>query len=228
MGVPQVRARVAAVAVDLVLDLEVAAHSFRIHVVRDRRAAQFDGAAKDVDERLAQAGEFGAGEAAGLAAGANAGAEEGFVGVDVADSVEQGLVEQRGLDGGLAAAEKSDEVFEGDGQGFAAGAGVGSCRFQVVSCRLVDGEAAEAARVDEADLAGVGEVRTAWVWGGWGTAGSETSRRPVMPRWMRNSDLASIFFESIRLTVITMVLPTRRTLSMVAPANASAISVRAI
>ena len=35
-----------------------------------------------------------------------------LVGVDVADAVEQRLVEQRGLDGRLAAAEESDEVVE--------------------------------------------------------------------------------------------------------------------
>ena len=72
--------------------------------------------------------------------GADAGAEEGFVGVDVADAVEQGLVEQRGFDGGLAAAEEGDEVFEGDGEGFAAGAGVGrSHGCTVVRSQVCDG-----------------------------------------------------------------------------------------
>src|ERR1017187_2210407 len=66
-------------------------------------------------------------------------------------------------------------------------------------------------------------VSTAWVCGGWGTSGGETSRRPVMPRWMRNS-VAAGFFCLPRSTVITMVLPTRRTLSMVAPVRTSAIS----
>ena len=83
-----------------------------------------------------------------MAARADPGVVEGLVGVDVADAVEEGLVEERGLDGGLAVAEEGDEVFERDGQGFAAGAGVGG------SC---DGEPAEAAGVDEAELPAAAE-----------------------------------------------------------------------
>ncbi len=79
---------------------------------------------EDFLQRGAEAGEFVAGEASGVAAGADAGVVEGLVGVDVADAVEEGLVEERGLDGGLAVAEEGDEVFERDGEGFAAGAGV--------------------------------------------------------------------------------------------------------
>ena len=91
---------------------------------------------EDFDEGGAESGEFCASETTGVAGGADAGVEECLVGVDVADAVEQGLVEQRGLDGTAAMAEEGDEVFERDGEGFAAGAGVGRCRLQVVSCRL--------------------------------------------------------------------------------------------
>ena len=128
-------------------------------------------------QRRAEAGQLVAGEAAGVAAGADSGVVEGLVGVDVADAVEEGLVEERGLDGGLAVAEERDEVFERDGEGFFAGAGVGS---------RADGEAAEAAGVDEAKLFAAAEGEDG-VGVGWdGVSGVETRRRPVMPRWMRN------------------------------------------
>jgi hypothetical protein len=69
--------------------------------------------------------------------------EESLVGVDIADSVEEGLVEERRLDGSPAVAEEGDEVFERDGERLATGAGVGGVR---------DGKAAEAAGVYEAEL----------------------------------------------------------------------------
>lgn len=74
--------------------------------------------------------------------------EEGLVGVDVAHSVEERLVEQCGFDGRLAVAKESDEIFQGDGEGLFARAGVGLVR---------DGEAAEAARVYEAEFASAAE-----------------------------------------------------------------------
>ena len=111
-------------AVDLVFDLEVAAHALRINVVGDGRAAEFDGSAQDGLQGGAQADEFGASEAAGLAARTDAGAKERLIGVDVANAVEQRLVQQRGLDRRLAATEERDEVVRRDREGLAAGAGV--------------------------------------------------------------------------------------------------------
>lgn len=131
---------------------------------------------EDVDESEAEALVLGAGEASGVAGGADGGAEEALVGVDVADSVEEGLIEERGLDGGLAVAEERGEGGGGDGEGFAAGAGVffGGC---AVSCCFVsgcvDGEAAETAGVYEAEFLSGAEVedevgvgRDGSVWGG--------------------------------------------------------------
>ena len=99
---------------------------------------------EDFDECGAEAGELVAGEASGVARGTDAGVEEGLVGVDVADAVKERLVEQRGLDGGLAGAEEGDEVFERDCEGLFARAGIGIGGY---------GEAAEAAGVDEAEFA---------------------------------------------------------------------------
>ena len=134
-------------AVDLVLELEEAADAVGVNVVGDRGAAEFDGVGEDLLECGVEAHEFGAGEFAGRAAGADGGSEEALVGVDVADAVEDGLVEERGFDGELAVFEEGGEVGGGDGGGFGTGAGVVGG----------DGEAAEAAGVDEAEFAVVGE-----------------------------------------------------------------------
>ena len=94
-----------------------------------------------------EAVELGAGEAACLAAWADASAEEALIGVDVADAVEDGLVEQRSLDGELASFEEVGESVWGDGGGFGAGAEVGL---------VGDRETAEAAGVDKTELAAIG------------------------------------------------------------------------
>ena len=134
----------AGAGVDVVVELEKAGYAFGVYVIGDGGAAQLDGVFEDFDECGAEAGELVAGESSGVARGADAGVEEGLVGVDVADAVEEGLVEQRGLDGGLAGAEEGDEVFKRDGEGLAAGAGIGIGGYR---------EAAEAAGVDEAEFA---------------------------------------------------------------------------
>jgi len=216
-------------AVDLVFDLEVAAHALRINVVGDGRAAEFDGSAQDGLQGGAQADEFGASEAASLAARTDAGAEERLVGVDVANAVEQRLVQQRGLDRRLAArksaTKSSGEIVRGSRPGRS------KCPLTVVRCPLFvrmpglaggwrDGRSGG---VNEADFAVVGESEHGVGVRRLGTSGGETSKRPVMPRWMRNS-VGAGFFCLPRSTVITMVLPTRRTLSTVAPVSALAIS----
>ena len=70
-------------------------------------------------------GRAGSREASGDAGGADSGAEEALVGVDVADAVQQILVEERGLDRELAAAEERGEVVGGDGEGLVAGSAEG-------------------------------------------------------------------------------------------------------
>jgi hypothetical protein len=61
---------------------------------------------EDLLQRRAEARQLVAGETAGVAAWADSGMVKGLVGVDVADAVEEGLVEERSLDGGLAVAEE--------------------------------------------------------------------------------------------------------------------------
>ena len=111
-------AGIAAVAVYLVLDLEVSAHAFRIDVIGYGGAAELDGATQDFVQGGAQKSQFGAGEAAGLARGTDGGAEERLVCVDITDAVEQGLIEQRGLDRRSSRVKEGDEVWERDGEWF--------------------------------------------------------------------------------------------------------------
>jgi hypothetical protein len=83
------RAGIAAMAINLVLDLEIAAHTFSVHVIGDGRTAELDGALEDGLEGGAQAGVFGAGDACGLAARSNSGAKERLIRIDVADAVQE-------------------------------------------------------------------------------------------------------------------------------------------
>jgi len=138
-------AGLAGARVDVMAELEEAGDAVCVDVVGDRGAAQLNGFGEDFHQCVAEAGELGARETAGVAGGADAGVEECFVGVDVADTVEERLVEERRFDGSFAIAEESDKVLEWDGEGFGAGP-------FVLCVRRDDGEAAEAARVYEAEF----------------------------------------------------------------------------
>jgi hypothetical protein len=157
-------AGLAGAGVDAVFELEEASDAVGVDVVGDGGAPELDGVFEDVAEGVAETGELGAGEATGVPTRADAGAEECFVGVDIADAVEERLVEQGGLDGGLATAKEADEVFKGDLEGLFAWAGVAVSGGDLVGGE--DGEAAEAAGVDEAELVAAREaedgVRVRW------------------------------------------------------------------
>lgn len=144
-----VEAGLAGAAVDFVFELEEASNAVGIDVVGYGGAAELDGVVKDVDQGGTEAGELRAGELTGPAARANAGAKEALVGVDVANAVEQRLAQQSGLDGELAAAKERGKLGIGDGEGFGAGA--------EIELGGADGEPAEAAGVDEAQLMAAGE-----------------------------------------------------------------------
>jgi len=116
-------AGLAGALVDAVLELEKAAHAFGIDVVRDRRPAKADGVLEDFAEGEPQALEFDPGEASRAAAGANGGAKEALVGVDVAYTGQQLLVEQTGLDGEASAAEEGCEFGGLNAERFGAGCG---------------------------------------------------------------------------------------------------------
>lgn len=115
-------AGLAGALVDAVLELEEAADAVGVNIVRDGGAAEFDGVAEDGLDGGVEQGQLGAGEAGGGAFGADTGAKEGLVGVDIADSVEEFLVEESGFDGSFSPFEEGEERAWGDGEGLGSGA----------------------------------------------------------------------------------------------------------
>lgn len=107
--------------VDAVLNLKKALISIGINVIGDGGASGANGLQENAPQGGVELIEAFAGQAACLAGGADAGAEEALVRVDVANSVEQGLVKERGFDGELAPFEEGGKGWLGDGQGFGAG-----------------------------------------------------------------------------------------------------------
>ena len=134
--------------VDAMFQLKEASDSRSVHVIGHGRATEFDGAGEHIDQGLAQPLELCPGDACCLPARADTGARESFIGVDVADAVQQRLIEQGRFDGSFTTAEEPGEVCSGDPQRLFAGAGVGLA---------MDGEAAEASWIDEANLAPITE-----------------------------------------------------------------------
>ena len=95
-------------------DLEKALATLGVHVVRDRRTAGGDRFGEHGDDRVVEFAGAIAAKALGQRLGMNAGAEQRFVGVDIADAAEKGLVEKQRLDTCLAAAECRGELVEGN------------------------------------------------------------------------------------------------------------------
>ena len=138
-------------AIDAVLHLEKASFAIGIDVVRNGRATGADGRFQDRLKSRAEAVKAGAGQAAGHAGWTNAGAEKTFVGIDVPYPVEKGLIQEGGFDVQPAAAKECSEIVGGDGEGL--------CTWSGEGCG--EREAAEAAGIDEAQLASGGEMKDA-------------------------------------------------------------------
>lgn len=137
-------------AVDAMLHLEKPFAAFGVDVIGDRGTTGADGGTENRAQGSVKAGELVASESSGALRGPDAGPEETFVGVDVADTVEEGLIEQGGFDGELAAAKESDEVVEGDGERL----GSRPLKFDGR-----EGEATEAAGINKAELAAGSEMQ---------------------------------------------------------------------
>ena len=79
---------------------------------------------EDVEDGLVEALEALFAERGGGGAGVDLGGEECFIGIDVAEAAEKGLVEQEGFDAGLAAFGEGGEFVGGEIEGVWAAAGV--------------------------------------------------------------------------------------------------------
>ena len=85
----------------------------RIHVVRDRGAATFNRFGQHRDNRFVQAAQALPAQTARDRLGMNSRAEQGFIRVDVADTAQEVLVEEQGLDGRFAPARAAKELLKG-------------------------------------------------------------------------------------------------------------------
>ena len=84
--------------VNAVLHLEKSPAAFRVHVIGNRRTSRVDGIGEHIDDGPVQAAGALGGEAVGKSQRMDTGAKQGFIGIDIADAPDEGLVEQQGLD----------------------------------------------------------------------------------------------------------------------------------
>ena len=106
--------RKAGAQVDAVFQLEKPAHSVSIHVVGNRRTAEADGLLQDLQEREPEPFEFCLRKATGDAPRPDTGMKEALVGINVAHTRKQCLIEQGGLDGQATVAEQGSKLLRGD------------------------------------------------------------------------------------------------------------------
>lgn len=113
----------AASAVDAMSELERAGGPVEHDMIPQGRPASRDRFSQDSAD-VSRQGLDGVGlESVGRGLGVDLSAVEGFVGVDVADASEDGLVEQGGFDGSLGGLEGGLELSGGHGQGVGAEGG---------------------------------------------------------------------------------------------------------
>jgi len=96
-----------------------------------------------------EAARFGGRDGVGGAGGVDAGVPEGFAGIDVADTCDAGLIEEKFFDGAFGSCEESCEFLDGEtgGDGVDAEAGYGGVGFG----GLPDLNAAEMAAIGETE-----------------------------------------------------------------------------
>src|SRR5271155_3640792 len=84
-------------AIDAMLELEESFVAVGIDIVGNRRPPEGDSLAQHFTHRSMQLAELRARDGDGAAAGADAGAKQRLVGIDVADSAQQLLIQERAL-----------------------------------------------------------------------------------------------------------------------------------
>lgn len=147
-GSSAARAWKAGSLVDAVLHLKKAGFAGGIHVIGDRGAAKPDCVPKNLPKRDPQPLEFNSRKAAGHAAGADSGTKEAFVGVNISDPRQEGLVEESGLDRKAAVAEQRGERLGRNGERLLAGNEESRAPMEIGVF-----EPAKATGIDKAELA---------------------------------------------------------------------------
>src|SRR5258708_5191279 len=148
------RALLAGAAVHLVLELKEATDAVSINVIRNGRAAELNRMCEHLLQRGMQPVELIPREPACGATRTDARAEKGFVRIDVAHAMQDRLIEQSSLDRQLAPFEQLGELVGGDSRGLFARAGI---TFTTFVSKRHNRKPAESARIDETNLALVGE-----------------------------------------------------------------------
>ena len=132
--------------VDVVEVLEASWGAVGIDIVAEGAAAGVYGAAEDELDGLGELADLCVGEVVGGGEGVDGGDEERFIGVDVAEAGDEGLVEECGLDRAAGAGEELVELVWVEGEGFGAEVGFG------VGGGGEERDGAEAAGVAEAEM----------------------------------------------------------------------------
>jgi hypothetical protein len=153
-------ARLARTLVDAVFELKEAPLPVGVHIIRNRRTAQADGVGENLAEREAQPLQFRRAQPIGQSARPDARLKKALVRVDVADSGEEGLVQQCRLDGHAPLAEELGKRSLANRQRF------GSRRFKCrvsaaapAAAQIAKLQPAEAPRIHKSQLVAAGQVK---------------------------------------------------------------------
>lgn len=138
--------------VDTMLQLEKAADSICIHVIRDRRTAKGDGLLQHLSKSLAQALELHTREPAGAAPRTQPGTEEAFIRIDIAHARQQLLIEQGRLHRKLAFMEKCSKLLRINAKRFKSWR-----RERRLALKISEFHPSKAAGIDKAKLAATGQ-----------------------------------------------------------------------
>jgi len=101
------QARLAFAAIDSMLKLKKSFLAVGIDIIGNRRSAERDGLAQHFPHRSMQFGQLLPRDGGRAAARTDAGPKQRFVGINVAHAAQQLLIQQRTLDGSLAAAKSA-------------------------------------------------------------------------------------------------------------------------
>ena len=121
--------------------------SVSVDIVRNRRSTEPDGVPQNLSQRGAEPAVFSCGDSIGSPSRANSRSEKALIGVDIAHSCQEGLIEQRRFNRKMPPSESGSERLCADLKW------LGSGRFKSGDMRqLTKFEAPEPARIDKAQL----------------------------------------------------------------------------
>src|ERR1039457_5175352 len=159
--------------VDAVLELKEPSHSVGVHIIGDRGAAQPDGVLQNLAQGEPQPLKLHPGHPPRPPARPDAGAKQALVGVDVAHSGKQRLVQQGSLDGQVPAAEERGKRLRPNRKRL--------CPRPAetrASAQIAELQPPKPARVHKAKLTAAGKAQADVRMGGNGTLGSGDEQPP--------------------------------------------------